>query len=40
MIKEEIVVVIVFSVLHIWNTILWMKEYRDEYPNKEEQYPS
>ena len=40
MIKEEIVVVIIFSVLYVWNTILWMKEYRDEYPNKEEQDPS
>ena len=39
-ITSEGIVVIVYIVLYVWNTILWMKEYRDEYPTNEEQLPN
>ena len=39
-ITPEGIVVIVYIIAYVWNTILWMKEYREQYPNKEEQDPS
>jgi hypothetical protein len=31
-ITPEGILIVVYIVLYVWNTILWMKEYRDEYP--------
>ena len=33
---EEGIVIGVFSIAYVWNTILWMKEYRDEFPPNEQ----